>query len=81
MMVFTVRDSKTEAYLSPFLADNIVTAQRMLFDLMTDGDSMLARHPEDFQLFSVGQFDEQTGELQGHKHNSHGKLIDLKGER
>lgn len=80
MKMYSVRDSKTEAYLSPFLAENVVTAQRMLIDSMQGNNSMLANHPEDFQLFQIGEFDEQTGEVTPEAHSSHGKIIDLKGE-
>lgn len=81
MMMFCVRDSKTEAYMPPFLAQNVVTAQRMLVDVMEGNNSMLASHPEDFQLFHVGTFSEDTGEITPVVHSSHGKIIDLKGEQ
>lgn len=77
MMVFTIRDSKVEAYLPPFLAANVPTAQRLLQDAVRGGDSMLQMHPEDYQLFHVGMFDEQTGELSSVKHTAHGKIVDF----
>lgn len=81
MFIFTVRDSKVEAYLPPFLSTNAGTAIRLLVDAARDQGSMLNMHPEDFQLFAVGKFNESTGQVSSIDHISYGKLIDFMEER
>lgn len=62
--VFVVHDSKAEAYGMPMFMDSTGVAMRSFTDEVnrTDGQSMVAQHPEDFTLFEIGQYDEQKGE-------------------
>ncbi len=77
MQVFTVRDSKAEAYLQPFFATNIPVAVRMLTDAARDPNSNLYRHSSDFELFLVGKFDEHTGMIEPVAHVPNGKVVDF----
>jgi len=77
MKMYTVLDSKVQAYLPPFLAANDLTAQRMLLDGARDPGSLLGMHPEDFLLFMIGEFDEQSGEIHPETHHLLGKITDF----
>lgn len=80
MKMYTCRDTKVDHYLPPFLAANDATAQRMLQDGARDPTSLLAMHPEDFQLICIGEFNEQTGKVTELDHQFLGLLNDfLKG--
>jgi len=35
----------------------------MVLDLANDANTMVGRHPADFSLFCVGQFDDASGQL------------------
>lgn len=61
--VFSVRDSKALAFLQPFFSSATGSALRALGDAVTDGKSPLSVHPEDYILYEIGSFDDQTGEL------------------
>lgn len=63
--VFTVYDSKIEAYGQPWLAQATGAAIRSFTDEVnrTDGQSPVAAHPEDFTLFEIGTWDELAGEI------------------
>lgn len=41
------------------------SAIRMFVDALTDQQSVIAKHPKDFDLILIGQFDETTGHVDG----------------
>lgn len=63
LKVFSVLDSKIGAFGVPFVAVSGPAAQRLLSVTVRDGESLLSRFPEDYALYEIGNFDDQTGEL------------------
>ena len=61
----SVYDVKVEAYQAPFYARTLGEAERFWTDLRLDQNSPYFKHPEDYQLYRVGEFDELTGILSG----------------
>lgn len=59
--IFSVYDSKAEAYLPPFYAHNAAVARRTMEQAVTDPNHNFRRYAEDYTLFEVGQFDDSTG--------------------
>lgn len=57
MQVFTVYDSKAEFYSAPFYQQNVGMALRAFEDTVGDPESALCRHPEDFTLFHMGEWE------------------------
>ena len=55
--VFSVYDEKAEAYLPPFMLPKVQMALRTFGDTINNPESQMSRHPEDYQLFHLGQFD------------------------
>jgi len=66
--MYTVFDTKAGAYLRPFFARTNAEAIRMFSDTVSDANSLIAKHPEDFSLFKVGEYDEVTGVVSGVTH-------------
>jgi len=64
--VFTVYDSKVEAFLQPFVAQNKASALRSFMDACKDPKTQFAAHPGDFTLFEIAEYDEWTGTLLPH---------------
>ena len=62
--VFAVRDSKIEGFLPPFTAVNPAVASRLLEDSLR-GDNPMSRHPEDYSLYRIGLFDDESGLIEG----------------
>lgn len=60
---FAIRDAKSETYSLPFFQLNNALALRSFIDLANDPDSNVARHPEDYSLFHIGEFDDSTSAL------------------
>jgi len=57
--VFTVYDSKAEAYLPPFYQPTVGQALRLFGDMCTDETHQFYRHPEDFTLFALGEYNDE----------------------
>lgn len=61
--VFAVRDGKALAFLQPFFSSASGSAIRAFSDAVNDGKCPLAIHPEDYVLYELGHFDDNTGEM------------------
>lgn len=63
--VFAVFDLKALAYMQPFFSVNAGSAMRAFGDAVKKGDSPISLHPEDYQLFEVGLWDDVAGVMSG----------------
>lgn len=59
--IFAVLDTKLGSFAQPFFAANSAFAQRMFLDAASDPSSMIGRHREDFFLYRLGTFDDESG--------------------
>lgn len=59
--LFSIYDTKAEAYMTPFYLANKNMAIRVFSDCCNDPNHQFGRHPEDYILFSLGEFNAQTG--------------------
>lgn len=57
MQVYTIFDSKTEAYIQPFFMQTTAQAKREFIDMVNDGKSAFNKHPEDYILFELGSYE------------------------
>jgi len=64
LQVFTIRDSKSESFGTPFFQKSKGEAIRTLQELTKEQKSLISKYPEDFDLYYVGQYDDQTGKIQ-----------------
>lgn len=63
LKVFSVYDSKADAYLQPFFVVNRAVAIRSFSSAAVDPASNFFRHPADFQLVELGEWDPSLGAL------------------
>lgn len=63
--VFAIHDVKAEAYMSPFFMPAVGLALRAFKDLVGDEKSQISKHPSDYTLYLVGEFDDGSGVLSG----------------
>lgn len=61
LKIYSIKDSKAAAYGTPFFQPTRGLALRAFIDLSMDSQSMPAKHPSDFALFELGEFDQLTG--------------------
>lgn len=65
--IFTVFDSKTEAYMPPFFAPTLGAAIRSFSDTVQEKDHIFNKHAEDYTLFHLGYYDDQTAIIENLK--------------
>jgi hypothetical protein len=65
VIAVSIRDKVSEVFGQPFFVQNIGTAVRSFNDEINreSPDNMLNKHPDDFDLYEIGQFDDSNAEL------------------
>lgn len=61
LRAYSIFDRKALAYHQPYYAINDAVAVRTLSDAVADPNSMFGRHPNDYVLYCVGEFDDSNG--------------------
>jgi len=61
--IYSVYDSKSESYTPPFYDHAEGRAIRTFSDCCNDPGHQFGMHPEDYTLFMVGTFDDDTGTI------------------
>lgn len=72
MKIFAVYDVKAESFGTPFFMQSTGLATRAFADLVNDSQTTVFRHPGDFKLVEIGEFDERTGAIGAVTHVSYG---------
>lgn len=68
--IYAVFDSKAAAYASPFFMQRDTMALRAFTDLTNDRQSSINKHPEDYSLWKIGSYDDDTGLVESCKLHS-----------
>lgn len=66
LKVFSVYDSKVEAFILPFYSATTASAKRSFDTAANKEGHDFARHGADYTLFELGEFDESTGDFKLH---------------
>lgn len=61
--IFSVYDTKAHAYLPPFFLHNIEMAKRTFQNCANSTEHTFGTNPEDYCLFHLGSFDDNTGKI------------------
>lgn len=63
LIIVAIRDRAVDAFFRPVFAPTIGVAVRSFQDEINrqDPNNELAKHPEDYDLYQLGTFDEETG--------------------
>lgn len=64
LLMFAFFDTKTGNYLTPFFMNHVGAATRAAGDLGADNNTMIGRHPADYQLHQLGGWEDQNGAYQ-----------------
>jgi len=64
--LFSVYDSKAQAYANPFTSVTQQVAIRDFTQAARDENSQLCKFPGDFTLVELGEFDDETAVMQMH---------------
>lgn len=65
LLIFAVRDSKSSQFGTPMFLQSEGIAVRSLGDEVNKGsaDSIISQHPEDFELFYLGEWDTESSQF------------------
>lgn len=63
-LIFCVYDAKAEAWGQPFFVQSVGLAKRSFTEAANDAATAICKYAEDFSLWQLGSFDEQTGSLE-----------------
>lgn len=61
LTIVSVKDRAVDAYNRPFYVPTIGAAIRSFTDEVNRNESEMQAHPEDYDLYDMGTFDDQTG--------------------
>lgn len=62
MNIYSVYDSQAQAFMTPFFLPMDGMAIRAITDQVNAKDqNMVSTHPQDYTLFGIGEYDDQTG--------------------
>lgn len=71
LKIFTIRDSKGEIYHPPFYTKTHGEAERTFRELAKDPNSMIAKYPEDYDMYFLGIYDNSEGKIAAHETPQH----------
>lgn len=61
--IYSIRDQKAEYFTQPFFKKTHGEAERDFTMLVNDEKSQINKFPEDFDLYYIGDYDDQTGKM------------------
>lgn len=64
LKMFAIFDTKAGCYSTPFFMQNKGLAIRAMQDMAMDNRTVINKHPADFVLFLLGEFDDNTGVIE-----------------
>lgn len=60
LFCYSIFDLKASVFNTPFFFRSRGEAVRAFIDLANDNKSSISRHPEDYSLFEIGSWDDQS---------------------
>ncbi|AXL14764.1 nonstructural protein [Microviridae sp.] len=63
LKIFTIYDQKAHAYITPFFLPEEAMAIRTFGDCCNDKSHQFGRHPEDYTLFNIGAWADNTAQI------------------
>lgn len=64
LKVFSIRDAKAEVFNTPFFQKTHGEAERNFRTIVNDEKSTVNKFPEDFDLYYLGDYDDNTGKME-----------------
>lgn len=64
VIAFSVYDNKVKVYHTPFFQHHREEAKRMVQKMVNTTDSNIANYPQDFELYELGVFDDDSGKIE-----------------
>lgn len=82
LKAYSIRDQKGEVFNNPFFQKTHGEAERSFKQAVNDDQTTISKYPEDFDLYYLGEYNDQTGVFQSLDTPQHiAKAIALKIDR
>lgn len=65
--MYTVFDDKADIYTPPFFQGTDGMAMRAFSQACTNAEHPFSKNPEDYHLYKVGSFDDETGKVESYE--------------
>ncbi len=75
--IYSIFDTASGLYLRPLFAQSDGQALRTFYDCATSAENEIGSHPEDYTLFRLGMFDDNTGELTQEENTSLSTALEM----
>lgn len=78
--IFSIYDSKAKLWTKPMFTQTEGGMLRSFMDISNDENQPIGQHPEDYALFQIGEFNEDTGNIKGFdntERKSMGRALDF----
>lgn len=80
--MYSIRDDKAQLFHVPFFNKTHGEAERNFKQLLVDDKSTISKYPEDFDLYYIGEYDDNTGKIETLATPQHiAKAINLKSQK
>lgn len=76
LKIFSVYDSKAQAFLPPFFLPNEEMAKRTFADCVNSPSHQFGINPADYTLFALGEFDDNAGTMESYPPSSLGLAVE-----
>lgn len=63
LKMYSIRDSKGEIYMQPMFQKTHGEAERTFKQLANDDKTTICKFPEDYDLYYLGEYNDQTGKI------------------
>ena len=63
LKMFSILDAKVGTYSPPFYMPTVAAGLRAFADVASTPDNNIGKHPEDYSLFQIGEYDDSIGEV------------------
>lgn len=62
--MFSIKDRAIDGFGDPFAQPSAQHATRWFRDLINDANTPFAKHPDDYDLYTIGEYDELQAQLE-----------------
>ncbi|WNK13460.1 MAG: nonstructural protein [Microvirus sp.] len=77
LKAFALLDTKVGEFHTPFFLATDAAAKRACIDIGSDPSTMVGRHPADFMLYEIGEYDSSRAALEPRAPISHGLVLSM----
>lgn len=75
--MFVIFDTKVQAYMAPSFMQSEGQMRRAIYQASKDQNTDLSKYPEDFIVYMVGEYDDQTAKVENNPPVTVGSVLQI----